>query len=232
MNISKRILFLGAVCGVTCFVYAMDKISDHSGMTHEFFKHVVQIRGIVEEERKTCVFHGVRVQPGATGWLDPNPFYGQTKQGFFLRVDGRSDILYTPWGEIRLFFSEDGKKDAFVGFYQMLAKRLGLTFVRAVRPLLLGDTAQFYALSHDGDLKKECSQISISEETLQAFEGTDTYVYSNCKGYAFIYAIHAIDGRPLPEPEALLRQHYADYDAVKYNWATMLCHYKAETKSA
>lgn len=198
----------------------MDLPTANPGMNYELFKRVQQICHIVDS--------------GATGWFDPNPFYGQTKNGFFLRVDGYSDVLYTPWGEIRLFYKEEGKSEKFGAFCQLLIKRLGLTFVRAIRPLLCTKKTQFYIAPHGGDYTKGHEYVSmepVSEESLKTAEGTDTWVYSDYSGCASFYALHAVDGQSLPEPNLLPRCQFTDYDAAKYSWATMMARYKAEMKS-
>jgi len=211
---------------------------------YELFKVMQEIFKIAREVREEFKPLDFSIGDGQKGWPGSNPFYSQTKQGFFITTDSTPNKLYTPWGYVMLFGGGYGKGWAFDAFSQAFLKRFKTSFAYVTKSSLDRDRVKFYALKQQEgsqeviDLKAllvsgnnesyENIYKELSEEEIEAQQGKDVLIHSNYCGCEAIYKLHEVNGHQLPEAEMLPYKDYRSYKVTKIIWDILQDQYNQE----
>ena len=223
------------------------EITKNVGVTEEdykSFKVIMKMYKIVDKERRKAKRHGRDVWSGREAHPGPNPYYNQTKKGFF--IEGHSH-LHTPFGEVQLTYSDDS-----LSFRQSLFKRLKTKFSHiwhrygrhyGNKPL------KYYVLkSNDTDLRafwdvvpnssihapKEYHDLfdEVPDEEIHKVKGQDVHMECNYAGHYPVYELLEIEGQKLPKPErqsqSMKNCRYQDLDDVENAWKAMEKRFKRE----
>jgi len=211
---------------------------------YELFKIMQEIFKIAREVREEFEPLDFSIGDGQKLWPGSNPFYCQTKQGFFISTDMTPDKLYTPWGYVELFGGGCGKGWAFDVFNQAFLKRFKTSFAYVTKSSLDRDRVKFYALKQQEgsqeviDLKAllvsgnyesyENIYRELSEEEIKAQQGKEIIIRSNYCGCESVYKLHEVNGHQLPEPEMLPWKKYRSYKVTNMIWDILQDRYNQE----
>jgi hypothetical protein len=214
---------------------------------YELFKVMHRIFDIAHKVRKEFKPLDFFIRDGQKESSRPNPFYSQTKQGFFISADGTPHELYTPWGKVMLFGGGCGKQLAFPAFCQAFLKRFKISFAQVTTSGLDTDKVKFRKLickenSHEVINIKEMLLLDknisyrniykkISKEKLAALHGQEVLIFSDYCGYESLYKLHSVDDFILPEPELLPEKQYRSYKVTNIIWDILQDRYNEEHKA-
>ena len=207
----------------------------------ELFKKFQKLRAIVNETaREFKQKYDFKIDDGQEGWPGSNPYYNQVENGLMLKVDSTPDRLFTPWGDVKLTGGGRGRGNCFGAFKLAILKRLKT--ILASEPTKPWGSERYnfevYEIMQRDiptsiDLDSyETPKIPISSDEAREKVGTDVLLESNICGGSAVYALHAIDGSPLPTPKRLRHSQFRSYDAVKFIWDVLEEKYKREIGGA
>ena len=206
----------------------------------ELFKKFQKIRAIVNETaREFKQKYDFEIDDGQEGWPGSNPCYNQVENGLMLEVDSTPDNLWTPWGKVRITGGGCGRGICFSAFNLAILKRLKTTLALEPRTPW-GSEASYFEVyeimqreipdSLDSDAveawKSTCTPIS--QEDAHKKVGTDVLLKSNICGGSAVYAVHAIDGSPVPAPKSLRHSQFRSSDVTHLIWDILEEKYKRE----
>lgn len=207
---------------------------------YELFKGVQKILGIIDETAAEFrEKYDFGIDNGQKGWPGCNPYYNQIKNGLMVAVEMTPNELHTPWGQVRIAGGGSGSGSNFKAFTLAVLKRLRTTVAYVPRVSQSSrDNLQLYEI-HQRDIRNQLDanqpidwdsmRTPISADNAAKKIGTDTLLESNLSGYPCVYAIHEIDGQPLPTPLFLSdSEQERSYKATKLIWDVLDKKYKEE----
>jgi len=159
---------------------------------------------------------------GREGWPDPNPFYSQTKQGFYLSIDSAPSELFTPFGKVMIFGGGSSQGYATYSVSEFFIKNLDARFECLTGGGFGSNGGELYEIeTSTSNAIRDLTEQEIrplEEVKLNEKKGTSNLINHTLCGRCSIYKIQKIGDRDLPEPQMQSRDSMLSYGLVNLMW--------------
>lgn len=204
----------------------------HTSGDYDQYLILQKIYDIAEQVIQEAKVYDVSLRSGKKGWSSPNPYYHQTRQGFFLTVGSYPDSLWTPWGQIKLFGSGSGSYLGFMAVTQNFLKRFDWQFdtIQGLnsqeRGLVFRELVHPFTGNEIHNIARENVLTPISRDAIVAKQGKNVLIFADICGYDAIYKLFKVDHALLPDPIMLSKDQYRSYETINVLWKLMEDEYK------
>lgn len=207
------------------FLRNPEEITKNAGVTgtdYKLFKTIMSIREIVDTEIPKAKRYKTSISKGS---FEPNPYYNQTKEGFFIR----GGELYTKFGTMDMYRSLSCSNLGFHRFQNNLFKNpnLNVGFCR-VWDDSLKHKLFLPGKEQNGKSDSLSNVIPVAHLNNKLKGKKDVVVCCDVVGSEVLYDVNKVNGEKLPKPTFQNHGNYRSPENVRNAWEAMEKRFKKE----